>query len=125
MEHTPDLAGLETAEDQLQQAVRSNDPAALANLLHDELLAVAPDGRLVGKHEDIAGYASGAFAVDTFEQRERRALVVGGTGVTFLVARVKGRQGQAPFDVTMRYTRTWSYAGHWQVVAAHLTQLSP
>ena len=125
MEHSPDLVGLETAEGQLQQAVRSNDVAALSELLHDELLAVAPDGRLVGKEQDIAGYASGGFAVDAFGQLERRALVVGATGVTFIVARVKGRQGQTAFDVTMRYTRTWSYAGRWQVVAAHLTQLSP
>lgn len=125
MEHSPDLAGLGTAEDQLQQAVRSCDAAGLSSLLHDELVAVAPDGRLVGKQEDVGGYASGAFAVDTFEQLERRALVVGGTGVTFVVAKVRGRLAQTQFDVTMRYTRTWTYAGRWQVLAAHLTQLSP
>ncbi len=44
MEHSPDLVGLETAEGQLQQAVRSNDVADLSELLHDELLAVAPAG---------------------------------------------------------------------------------
>ena len=48
------LAGLGLAEDRIQHAVRTNDAAALALILHDDLLATGPDGRIVGKKEDVA-----------------------------------------------------------------------
>lgn len=122
MNDTCDKAGLARAENRLQDAVRAGDAATLAEMLHDELLATAPDGRLVDKKEDIAGYASGDFQVDAFHELERHLLLVGTTGVSLILARVVGRQAAANFDVRMRYTRTWSFDGAWRVVAAHLSE---
>ena len=121
---TRDRPGLEAAEDRLQDAVRSNSADQLAAVLHDELVAVAPDGRLVGKQEDVAGYASGAFRVERYEQLERQVAVVGSTGVTFVVADVTGWSAGTHFGVVMRYTRTWVHEGTWRVLAAHLSLLS-
>ena len=116
------LAGLALAEDRIQHAVRTNDAAALALLLHEDLLATGPDGRIVGKQEDVAGYESGAFRVTSFEELDRRLLVVGATGVTFILAHITGQHSGAAFDVRMRYTRTWAHDGVWRVVAAHLSE---
>jgi ketosteroid isomerase-like protein len=123
---TVDEAGLGRAEDRLQDAVRAADVAGLDALLHDDLLATGPDGRVVTKQEDVAGYAAGTFRVDAFEELERRTRVFGTTGVTLVLARVTGRSGATPFDVRMRYTRTWAHdGGRWRVVAAHLNDHEP
>jgi ketosteroid isomerase-like protein len=115
-------AGLALAEDRIQDAVRTNDAPALALLLHDDLLATGPDGRIVGKQEDVSGYESGAFRVTSFEELDRRVLVVGTTGVTLVLAHITGQHSGAAFDVRMRYTRTWAHDGTWRIVAAHLSR---
>lgn len=121
-----DGGGLASAEDRLQDAVRRNDADAIGDLLRDDLIAVAPDGQLVDKKTDIDGYASGAFRVEGFDEIERRVVVVATTGVTLILARVVGTQGTTSFDVTMRYTRTWTYDQEsWRILAAHLTQIQP
>jgi ketosteroid isomerase-like protein len=116
------LAGLGLAEDRIQRAVRTNDASALALMLHDDLLATGPDGRIVGKEEDVAGYESGAFRVTSFEELDRRILVVGTTGVTLILAHITGQHAGEAFDVRMRYTRTWAHEGTWRVAAAHLSE---
>jgi len=124
-EHTADLAGLEVAEDELQAAVSANDAEALEMLLHDELLATAPDGSFATKPQDIAGYASGAFRVVSYEQLRRRSLLHAGTGITAVRAHIRGRIGEDDFDVVMDYTRTWIHdGGRWQVLAAHLSPVA-
>jgi ketosteroid isomerase-like protein len=117
-----DLRALERAEDQLQAAVAANDPMSLAAVLHDDLLATGPDGLLVSKQEDIAGYLSGDFRVARYEQIRRRVIACGGTGVTAVRAHIRGQMKDGPFDVVMDYTRTWVFdEGRWQVLAAHLS----
>ena len=115
-------AGLAAAEDRIQHAVRSNDATELALLLHDDLVATGPDGRIVGKQEDLAGYESGAFRITSFAELDRRVLVVGTTGVTLILAYITGHNAGAAFEVRMRYTRTWVHDGVWRVVAAHLSE---
>ena len=119
---SPDLAGLEAAEDRLQAAVAGNDADGLALSLHDDLLATAPDASFATKAEDVAGYASGAFRVTSYRQLRRRSLVRSGTGVTAVRAHIQDSAGDDEFEVVMDYTRTWVYDdGRWQVLAAHLS----
>jgi hypothetical protein len=116
------MAGLETAEDRLQTVVAANDADGLALLLHDDLLATAPDGSFATKQEDVAGYASGQFRVTAYRQLRRRSLLSSGTGVTAVRAYIQGRAGEEDFEVVMDYTRTWVHEqNRWQVLAAHLS----
>ena len=121
MADTVDLSGLERAEDRLQEAMRTSDVGALTSILHDDLVAALPDGRVVGKEEDLAAYRDGSVQIDAFSELDRTARVFGSTGVTIVRARIIGRQKGSRFDQVMRYTRTWSHLGDsWHVVAAHL-----
>jgi hypothetical protein len=117
-----ELSGLEAAEDRLQAVVAANDADGLALLLHDDLLATAPDGSFATKHEDVAGYASGRFRVSAYRQLRRRSLLSSGTGVTAVRAHIQGSTGEEDFEVVMDYTRTWVHEqGRWQILAAHLS----
>jgi hypothetical protein len=125
MTDTLDLAGLDSAEDRLQTAVATNDAGSLTAVLHDRLLATAPDGSFASKHEDIAGYANGSFAVSSYTELRRRSLLHDRTGVTAVRAHIRGQREGQTFDVIMDYTRTWVHDdGRWQVLAAHLCPVS-
>ncbi|MCM3921027.1 nuclear transport factor 2 family protein [Frankia sp. AiPs1] len=117
-----DLAGLGRAEDLLQSVVTANDAVGLAEVLHDDLVAHGYDGLLHGKAEDVAGYASGDFAVLSYLELRRQSLLHGGTGVTFVRAAITARSSGENVSVVMDYTRTWVHDdGRWQVIAAHLS----
>jgi ketosteroid isomerase-like protein len=118
--------GVRAAERALQAAQRASDVAELDRLLHPALLAVGPDGRLVGKAEDLEAHRTGVFVIDALEQDDLRVVVAGGTAVTFVVVRIRGSIAGEAFAGTLRYTRTWVHddAG-WRVLAAHIAPAAP
>jgi ketosteroid isomerase-like protein len=111
------------AERALQAAQRASDVDALDRLLHDDLLAVGPDGSLVGKAEDLAAHRADAFRIDELEEEDLRVLVHGADlAVTFVVVRIRGAIGDEEVGGLMRYTRTWTRdGGAWRVLAAHIS----
>lgn len=109
------------AERELQAAQRASDVDALDRLLHDDLLAVGPDGSLVGKADDLAAHRSGVFKIAELEEEDLRVLVHGELAVTFVVLRIAGSIGDEDASGSMRYTRTWTRdGGAWRVIAAHI-----
>ena len=115
------------AERELQAAQRESDVDALDRLLHDDLLAVGPDGSLVGKEEDLAAHRSGVFKIAELEEEDVRVLVHGDLAVTFAVLRIRGSIGADEVAARMRYTRTWTRddEGAWRVIAAHIAPAAP
>ena len=110
------------AERELQAAQRASDVGELDRLLHPELLAVGPDGRLVDKAEDLASHESGVFVISELAEEELRVLVAGDTAMTFVVLRIRGAIAGEEFSGSMRYTRTWVRDGDaWRVLAAHIS----
>ena len=106
----------------LQAAMRASDVAELDRLLHPELLAVGPDGRLADKAADLAAHRSGVFTISELLEEELRVRVVGDTAVTFVVLRVRGKIADDEVAGRMRYTRTWVRdGGSWRVMAAHIS----
>ena len=122
MSDEPQELGVVRDERALQAAMRASDVEALDRLLHPELLAVGPDGRLADKAADLAAHRSGLFTIDDLEEEELRVRVVGDTAVTFVVLRVRGKIGDDDVAGRLRYTRTWIRDdGSWRVMAAHIS----
>lgn len=113
-------AALHDAEQRLQAAVRTGDVEALDLLLDDRVVYTGPDGSSVTKQQDLAAHRSRALAVEVLEQQDLQVTVVGATGVTRVLAALRGTAGGSPFAARLRYTRTWVHAdGAWRVLAAH------
>ncbi len=109
------------AERALQAAMRTSDVDALDRLLHPDLLAVAPDGSLVGKAADLESHRSGVFEIRSLEEESLEVVVSGDTAVTFVVLDVQGSISGEDASGRMRYTRTWTRdGGAWRVLAAHI-----
>jgi ketosteroid isomerase-like protein len=118
-------AGLRQAERALQAAMRAGDLAALERLLHPDLLAVGPDGRLYEREADLSAHRSGVFAIHELQEEELEVRVLGDLGVTFVVLRVEGTIAGEDASGRMRYTRTWTRdGGVWRVVAAHIAPVT-
>jgi ketosteroid isomerase-like protein len=114
------------AERALQAAQRASDVEALDRLLHPDLLAVGPDGRLVGKAADLDAHRTGVFTIAELEEEELEVRATGETAVTFVVLRIRGTIGDEDVSGRMRYTRTWTRAGGtWRVLAAHIAPAAP
>src|SRR6266480_5021348 len=65
------LDEIRDVEQQLQQAMVSNDVQALERLIHDDLVFIDVEGGVQGKRDDIESHASGAVvqtAVDFVEE---------------------------------------------------------
>lgn len=100
----------------------AGDAEKLDSLLHPDLLAVAPDGRLVDKAADLAAHRSGVFQISELQEEEVRVIACGDMAVTFVVLRIRGRIGDDEVGGRMRYTRTWTRdGGAWRVIAAHIS----
>ncbi|WP_229403533.1 nuclear transport factor 2 family protein [Micromonospora okii] len=115
-------AELLDAERRLQAAQRAGDVAAFDDLLHENLVAVGPDGTIFGKQDDLRAHRERTSVVDELVEEELRLVVEGGTGVTFFVGRVSGTFDGSPVTTRLRYTRTWVYGERgWQILAAHIS----
>ena len=109
------------AERALQAAMRASDVAALDQLLHPDLLAVGPDGRLADKADDLGAHESGVFRIEALDEEELEIRVAGETAVTLVVLRLRGAIAGEDVSGRMRYTRTWTRdGGTWRVLAAHI-----
>ena len=108
----------------LQAAMRASDVEALDGLLHDELLAVGPDGSLADKAMDLEAHRTGVFEIAELTEEELQVKVVGEVALTFVVLAIRGTIGGEDASGRFRYTRTWTRgSGDWQVVGAHISPL--
>lgn len=118
--------GVLREERALQAAMRAGDVQELDRLLHPELLAVGPDGRLADKAADLAAHRSGVFTITELQEEDLRVTLVGETAVTFVVLHVRGKIADDEVAGLMRYTRTWVHdGGSWRVMAAHISPAAP
>ncbi|WP_370092045.1 nuclear transport factor 2 family protein [Streptacidiphilus sp. MAP12-20] len=118
------VAALHEAEQRLQGAVRAGDVEALDLLLDDRVVYTGPDGRSLTKEEDLEAHRSRILAVEVFDQQDLHVTVVGATGITRVLAAIRGTAAGQPFAARLRYTRTWVHAdGAWRVLAAHASSV--
>jgi ketosteroid isomerase-like protein len=114
-----------TRERALQAAMRASDVEALDGLLHDDLLAVGPDGTLADKAMDLEAHRAGVFTIAELTEEELQVRVHGDLALTFVVLAIRGTIGGADVSGRYRYTRTWTRAaGDWQVIGAHISPAS-
>lgn len=112
------------AERALQAAQLASDVDALDRLLHDDLLAVGPDGQLADKASDLEAHRQGIFEISELQEEDLRALVHGETAVTFVLVSLRGAIAGEEVAGRVRYTRTWVRdGGAWRVLAAHIAPL--
>jgi ketosteroid isomerase-like protein len=113
---------LRDAEERLRAAMLTNDVAALADLLHDDLVFTAPDGAIIGKEDDLAGHAARRLRLTRLDLEDARIEVEGLAARVTVRAILAGTFDGTICDGAYRYTRTWRHEGGcWQVIAGSVS----
>ncbi len=112
---------LRAAERRLQAAQLAGDVEALDRLLDDRLIfTFGPDCRHYTKQDDLTNHRTRRQVMTRLVEEELIVLVDGRTGVTWFLGTLQGSVAGTPFQVRMRYTRTWvrNTEDGWRIVAA-------
>jgi hypothetical protein len=116
---------LHRAEKRLQAAMLAGDVDELDRLLDDRLIAtLAPSTTRVTKAEDLAAHRSRQLVLTKLVEEDLALVVVGDTGVSWVLTWLEGTAGGETFAIRMHYLRTWHFDDEhgWRVLAA---QISP
>jgi ketosteroid isomerase-like protein len=111
-------AAIKHAEEQLRTAMLTADVDALDQLIHDDLLFLAPTGAVARKAEDLENYREARQRMTRIEPRDLSIQLFGDdTAVVSVLTELEGVFEGAPFAGTFRYLRTWRRdAGRWQII---------
>jgi ketosteroid isomerase-like protein len=118
-------AAIKHAEERLRDAMLRGDVEALDDLIADELVFCMPDGRVLGKEDDLEAYRSGAQTITRAEPSELHIELHEHTAVVTVRVQLEGTASGRPFGGAFRYMRTYVRAGDgWKIVAGSVTAIT-
>lgn len=110
---------IELMEFELADAIRLNKVNDLKHLLHDELLAIAPNGLTITKEMDLASHAAGEMVVHKLKVTVEETHIIDDTAICTVVYDTKGRMMGEPIAGKFKYLRVWKkFDDGFKVIAA-------
>ncbi len=91
----------------LIEAIKTSDIDFIENVLHDNLLFLAPDGQLVTKEMDLDSHKSKQMTVEILIPKFETCKIVGDTAISVVVYNAKGTMLGEPISGLFRYIRNW------------------
>jgi ketosteroid isomerase-like protein len=107
------------------ELVKGGEIAALDRLLADEYMYTEWDGRIYTKTQDLESYKTNRVKLESAEFLVQKARVIGAkAAIETGTIRYKGSKEGKPFDITKRYTTTWTWRdGRWRIAADHTSRV--
>jgi ketosteroid isomerase-like protein len=94
-------------EYQLIEAIKTSDIKFIENILHDDLLFLAPNGQVVTKEMDLNAHKSKQMSVEQLIPKFEDFKIIGNTAISIVVYDTKGMMLGKPISGQFRYIRTW------------------
>ncbi len=94
-------------EYQLIEAIQSSNTGVIEKMLHDDLLFLAPDGKVITKTIDLLSHQSGDMFVEQLTPEFGDLTILGDTAVSIVTYHTKGTMLGKPIDGQFRYIRVW------------------
>ncbi len=112
-------------EYQLIEAIRTSDIDFIENILHDDLLFLAPNGLLVTKEMDLTSHRLKQMTVDQLIPSFEDFRIIGDTAVSIVVYDTKGVMLGQAISGRFRYIRNWKVInGQLRIVSGACIQIS-
>lgn len=112
------------AENKLFSAQLESNVEALDQLLHDELVAVAPTGQIVTKYMDLSAHKAKTMIIENASIVIDDIRIIGDTALTIVTMTAKGKMMGTPLEGQFRYFRVWKrFDNILKVVGASFMQL--
>ncbi len=111
-------------ENELYGAILNSDITKLDELLHADLLFIAPSGQVITKELDLQTYRDGALNVTELIPHVENIKIIDNLGVIALTLTLKGNYKGDVFSANYRYIRFWKmFDDGLKVVGGSGTQL--
>lgn len=117
-------SAIQSLELQLIEAIKKSDLVILDQLLHPDLLFIAPDGTVVTKASDLASHRSGAMEVDELIPSFESFNLIDDTAISVMDYKTSGRMLGNPIQGKFRYIRFWkNFDGSYRVIGGSCMSL--
>ena len=112
-------------EKEFEQAVVSNDAAAVGRLLADDWIIVGPDGRIIDKSRFLEVIKAGALSHEKMESEDVRVRIYENTATVTALTTSKGKFMGQDFTSLERATDIFvKQKNRWQCVFTQLTRFT-
>ena len=111
-------------ENQLFSAQLVSNVNILDQLLHDDLIAVAPTGQIVTKEMDLNAHRTKAMIIEEASTVINEVKITGDTAISIVTMKAKGKMMGTPLEGQFRYFRVWKrFDDTLKIVGASFMQL--
>lgn len=112
------------AENKLFSAQLASNVDVLDQLLHDDLVAVAPTGQIVTKEMDLNAHKAKAMIIEDAAREIDDIKIMGDTALSIVTMTAKGKMMGTPLEGTFRYLRVWKrFDDTLKIVGASIMQM--
>ena len=112
------------AENRLFSAQLVSDVDMLDQLLHDDLIAVAPTGQVVSKEMDLNSHKAKTMLIEDASTEIDDIKITGDTALSIVTMTAKGKMMGTPLEGKFRYFRVWQrFDDTLKVIGASFMQL--
>ncbi len=111
-------------ENKLFSAQRISDVNALDQLLHDDLIALAPTGDVLTKEMDLNAHRAKTMIIEEASTEINEIKITNDTALSIVTMTAKGKVNGTPIEGKFRYFRVWkSFDDGLKVIGASFMQL--
>ncbi|MGD1318558.1 nuclear transport factor 2 family protein [Chryseobacterium sp. 2R14A] len=111
-------------ENKLFSAQLVSNVAILDQLLHDDLIAVAPTGQVITKEMDLNSHRAKTMIIEEASTEIDDIKITGDTALSIVTMTAKGKVMGTPLEGQFRYFRVWKrFDDQLQVIGASFMQL--
>ena len=111
-------------ENKLYSAQLVSDVDILDQLLHDDLIAVAPTGQVITKEMDLNSHKAKTMIIEEASTEIDDIKITGDTALTIVTMTAKGKMMGTPLAGKFRYFRVWKrFDDTLKVIGASFMQL--
>lgn len=112
------------AENKLFSAQLVSNVDLLDQLLHDDLVAIAPTGQILTKEMDLNSHKAKTMIIEDASTEIDDIRIMGDTALSIVTMTAKGKMMGTPLEGKFRYFRVWKrFDGTLKVIGASFMQL--
>lgn len=112
------------AENRLFAAQIESNVDLLEQLLHDDLIALAPTGQVLTKEMDLNSHRAKTLIIEDASTVIDEIKIAGDTALSIVTMTAKGKMTGAPVEGRFRYFRVWKrFDGTLKLIGASFMEL--
>ena len=98
---------IEKMESRLIDGIKNSDLDFLNKVMHDDLLAITPNGQIITKALDMNSHRQGTMIFDELIPEIEEIQIIGDVAIVIITYLTKGKMFGTPIEGKFKYNRIW------------------